>query len=109
MIKLKRAQYRYNGEDRMDITAKSAEGYAKWFAPLWEMVVAHKSGAVDDETYARRYIRILNRVPHLSHKLEEYGESGEITFVCFCPDGKFCHTHILINYLVDRFPDKFSK
>ena len=107
MIKLRRAQYRYDGEDRMDVTAKSAKGYAKWFAPSWQMIFGHKSGTINDETYTKRYMELLDRIP--DYVFEELEKWDKITFVCFCPDGKFCHTNILIDYLVNKFPDKFEK
>lgn len=91
------AQYRYSGDDRLDITAKSAVGSGKVLAPTWKMVNDYKAGTIDQWDYATKYFSLIigrmmvyddsNRVA-----LWDIGENHkQITLVCFCPPGEFCH------------------
>ena len=43
-LKFYTAQYRYKGEDRMDITVKGQDPIGKMFAPTWAMVMGLKDG-----------------------------------------------------------------
>lgn len=109
MIKLNRAQMRYSEPDRLDITAKSAEGWAKNLAPTWGLVWGHKNGALTDEQYTESYLHSINLVGIPLDELLRFGHiNGSITFVCYCPDGKFCHTHLLIEYLLKECPEIFE-
>ena len=110
MITLKRAQMRYNQSDRLDITIKSAVGFARAFAPTWRMVMEHKKGEITDTQYTAMYSGILAlNAHHYINELEHFAaqHNNNITFVCYCPDGKFCHTHLLIDYLVKHYPAAF--
>lgn len=108
MIKLKREQYRYNEKDRLDVTVKGAKGFAKWLAPTWKMVMGHKDGSLSDEEYIKMYLSKLEGTPSfVISELEKLGP--EITFVCFCANGSFCHTYLLMDYLVEHFPTKFKR
>jgi len=107
---LKRAQIRRGRKTQrgdLDITVKSAEGIGKYLAPTWPMVLGHKDGTLSDEDYEWMYRRILDRNPIKVYRaLWKYGKDcgGQITFLCYCPDGVFCHTHLLIDYLLEKFP-----
>jgi uncharacterized protein YeaO (DUF488 family) len=105
MIILNREQIRYSGEDRIDITVKSATNWARNLAPTWDMVWAHKNGKISDKEYTEQYIDLIekNGIP-----LNELLEFNKITFVCYCPNGKFCHTHLLIDYLLEQYPNLFE-
>ena len=107
-IKLNRAQMRYSGTDRLDITVKSANNWAKRLAPTWGMVWDHKNGSLSDEEYTYRYLHIIDSLGIPIDELLEFGKDSSITFVCYCSDGKFCHTHLLIDYLVDKCPESFE-
>lgn len=101
-IRLNRAQMRYFGDDRLDITVKSAEGWARKLAPTWGMVWGHKHGNISDEEYKEQYIHVLE-IP-FDELLEFAKDTRSVTFVCYCADGKFCHTHLLIDYLITQYP-----
>lgn len=108
MILVQRAPIRKNGPYGIDITAKSASGPARYFAPTWDMVMGSKRGQLTWDDYTERYIAILDGVPEFAWKwLKAQANNGVLTVLCYCPDGKQCHTHLLIAYACERFPDDF--
>jgi uncharacterized protein YeaO (DUF488 family) len=86
------AQYRYSGQDRMDITAKSKEPLGKIFSPTWKIVDAYKYHNMSEEEYSLRYLHEM-RISYLKYreKWNEVLNKSLITVVCFCPAGEFCH------------------
>ncbi len=116
IVKLKRAQMSAPGG--LDITVKSARGFAKRFAPTWDMVMGHKSGQISDGVYTNAYNVILSLIPDPRQdkalnnpwrQLWRLGqETGEVTLKCYCQDGKFCHTHICIDYATTKWPEAFE-
>lgn len=98
-LKIYTAQYRYGGPDRYDITVKG--GVAKAFSPSWDMVMGYKNGTVSEEEYVARYTLMMatSRLNH-SKEWEELLAMDEVTLVCFCANGSFCHRHILADILV---------
>lgn len=116
-VKLKRAQIR-QGQQGIDTTVKSATGFAKAFAPTWDMVMGHKNGTLSDERYTFQYTTILDRIldPRRDRSLENpwrqllaAGQgAGEVTLLCYCRDGRFCHTHLMIDYATTRWPEAFE-
>lgn len=109
MILIQRAPIRKNGPDGVDITVKSALGSARHFAPTWDMVMGSKRGEITWDEYTERYRAILDSVSEDAwHWLAEQARNGVLTLLCYCPDGKeHCHTHLLIAYACERFPDCF--
>ncbi len=93
----------------LDVTVKSATEFGKLFAPTWEMVIGYKQERFSAEKYTKQYLSLLDQLPVEAFRaLWHFGkEAGEITFICYCPNNTFCHTHILINYLVGRFRKGF--
>lgn len=98
-------------EGTLDITVKGSGGLGRNFAPTWEMVLGHKRGEVSDAEYTKRYFAILDALPvDTFRRLYRFGQkTGEITFLCYCPDGSFCHTYLLMDYLVRKYPTGFTK
>ena len=97
------AQYRYPGQDRLDITVKGNNVAGKIYAPTWQMVQAVKEKTITEEEYTGRYYNLL---------IERWKTNGEemmrlvnmvsdrdMTLVCFCPSGAFCHRHLLVEFL----------
>ena len=117
MIKLYRAQITgYKGIGGLDITVKSAKGFARFFAPTWDMVMGHKQGRLTDNQYTFRYTQILARMENGKEVIPikdlcQFGwdHSDAITFLCYCRDGAFCHTYILMDYLIHNWPHLFEK
>lgn len=102
------AQYRYNGSDRLDITVKGAAGMGAIFAPTWDMVNSYKARAKDlvawDQTYYMQYEKLLRgryytrggwAFEHLYH----LARAEDVTVVCFCAPGHFCHRELLCRIL----------
>lgn len=94
----------------LDVTRKTGVGLGAKFAPTWEMIMGHKSGAIDDAEYAERYFEILDMLPEQAFEdLHQYGleQGGRLVLQCYCASGKFCHTILLIQYLRQKHGDKF--
>jgi len=107
-ILIKRAQIsQYRRPDALDVTVKSCPAWAKPLAPTWKMVRDGKSGKMSQEVYAELYATILDLVPRETmERLRAFGEKhGGITFTCYCPDGFFCHTHLLMGWLANNWPE----
>lgn len=98
MLKVWTAQFRYKGDDRLDITVKTGN---KAFSPVWSMVMGHKNGTLTDEQYTDLYIK------RMRYSYKKYGDEWakllqmeEVTLVCFCKAHDFCHRYLLADILV---------
>lgn len=108
MILIQRAPIRKNGPVGVDVTVKSALGPARCFAPTWDMVMGSKRGQLTWDEYTERYMAILDGVPESAWEwLKAQAHNGVLTVLCYCPDGKNCHTHLLMEYACARFPQQF--
>ena len=58
MVKLTRAQIR-PGVKGVDVTVKSAKGFARSFAPTWKIVFGYKRGTLTEAQYTEQYMKIL--------------------------------------------------
>jgi hypothetical protein len=91
------AHFRYSGDDRMDITVKSSTPPGNVLAPTWDMVNGYRTGKISQWDYALQYFSLL------MVRMSTIGDSWrasfddivldrpQITLVCFCPAGQFCH------------------
>ena len=98
---IRTAQYHYRGPDRLDITVKSKDPLGSKFAPTWDMVRTCKTTNTTEATegnYLRDYYKILEHAPF--SKLKDLGE--QITLVCYCPVGAFCHRIVLASVIESR-------
>lgn len=102
------AQYRYSGNDRLDITVKGNCPAGKLYAPTWMMVTGYKNGSMTQQIYEKLYYDLLIERWKTSSDFREsndrliqlFGNPGrDMTFVCFCPPDKFCHRHLLVRWL----------
>lgn len=103
------AQYRYPGKDRLDITVKGNCPAGKLYAPTWKMVQGVKDGTMTEEEYTGQYYGLLieryNKLGSEMIKLVEIVQgtanmpARDVTVVCFCPAGTFCHRHLLVQFL----------
>jgi len=98
-MKLYTAQYRYSGDDRLDITVKGKDQSGKIFAPTWKMVMLSKDKKISWHEYKRMY-KDLMRSSYLKKQAdwEEILNREEVTFVCFCKSGSSCHRYLLAEY-----------
>lgn len=72
------------------------------------MVLGSKNGTLSEAAYVKLYVRLLDDGARvwLPWLLEQ---PSPLKFLCYCRDGVFCHTNVLIDYLVERHPDKFAR
>lgn len=91
------AQYKYNGNDRIDITVSGNATPGKVLAPTWEMVKEFKAGKLSQWDYTIKWFSLIVERAHTvgdSWRLELDNiitNRPQITLVCFCPAGEFCH------------------
>lgn len=101
MTKIYTAQYRYSGNDRLDITVKGNHPLGKIFAPTWSMVLGVKRGDITKEQYDALYQDILaSSLRNYEAAWEHIATWPSITLVCFCPTGSHCHRYALANAFV---------
>jgi hypothetical protein len=106
-MKIYTAHYRYSGDDRLDITVKGNTYPGNVLAPTWEMVKDYKAGKIDQWLYATQYFgHVVSRVSNLGMDgrvmraaLNNITERQQVTLVCFCPAGDFCHRIIAARML----------
>lgn len=100
-LKIYTSQFRYSGDDRLDITVKSGR---KEFAPTWDMVMGHKSDALSDEDYIVMYKQLMNQSYKNNRKVwKELLNRDSVTLVCYCAKGKFCHRVVLAEMMAKAF------
>lgn len=80
----------------------------KWneVVPPWKIVQDHKSGIISNEEYCIRYVNHLDSIGIDRYKdwLDSLvGSSDMILLLCYESPNKFCHRHILSNYLNNKF------
>lgn len=101
----------------IDVTVRGQDTYGRHFAPTWALVLDHKAGRITNEEYAARYLKLLedryNDDPWTRTAvayLHQYGRSrnDRAVLLCYCRDGVFCHTHLLMKWLIERHPDLFD-
>jgi hypothetical protein len=106
------AQYRYSDKDRIDITVKGGDIAGKLWAPTWDMVNGWKKGNITNEQYSQKYYELLTerwnasvdfcqstlRLVDMVNGTKEM-PARDVTFVCFCPPGTFCHRYLLVAWL----------
>ena len=100
MLKIHTSAYRYSGKDRLDITAKGQDAIGKLFAPPWNLVMAYKEHRIDEAEYTDQYSSLMTDT-WLSHPdaWKNILTRDEVTLVCFCKAGTFCHRYILARFL----------
>ena len=96
------AQYRYSGQDRLDITVKGNSPAGKIYAPTWDMVSWLKKGKISEGQYTESYYKMLLERWEVAGSemlnLVEMVKDRDLTVVCFCPSGNFCHRHLLVKF-----------
>lgn len=86
-------------------------------SPPWWLVNAYKSKKIGEEVYREHYLHHLDKnildivkwLDSLPEKLPIIKETNHLVLKCFCPEGVFCHTHLLINWLLVEFPERFER
>lgn len=93
------AQFRYSGDDRLDITVRTGNPI---FAPSWEMVTGIKQETLSEFTYTEQYKAVM-RLSYTQNydQWQMLLDQPSVTLVCYCPANTFCHRHILAKLLVE--------
>lgn len=114
------AQYRYPGKDRLDITVKGNHPIGSLYAPTWNMVNAVKNGTLSEELYTGQYYNLLierwktngsemmKLVEDLQSNFYTGAHAKDITLVCFCPSGSFCHRYLLVKFLQHNYAVEYG-
>ena len=80
------------------------------FAPSWDMVSRWKAHQVTEAAYTKEYRLILEKIERKDWEwLSEQSIDNVVIVLCFCKDGDFCHTLVLIEYALEHFSDLFKK
>lgn len=86
----------------VDITVKTGD---KRLAPSWDFLMEYKNSAKDEEAekiYTEKYRAKMNAQFRADpDPLVGILFMGEVAIACMCPDGKFCHRHLLATGLVN--------
>ena len=98
-MKLYTAQYRYSGDDRLDITIKGKDPIGRIFAPSWKMVMGSKEGKISWDEYQKMYRELMQNA-YRQHRdtWDNILNRDEVTLVCFCKSDPTCHRYLLADY-----------
>jgi len=94
------AQYKYAGDDRLDITVKGKDPIGRCFAPTWKMVMGSKERKISWDEYKQMYRELMQK--SYQENLGIWNDilgRDEVTLVCFCASGTDCHRYLLAGYL----------
>ncbi len=81
-----------------------SQGVPEWFhgrvnklvAPDWDIIMAYKNGQITEEEYTKRYTAQLDRIG--INKILTSFKDGDV-LLCYEKSGRFCHRHILAEWL----------
>jgi uncharacterized protein YeaO (DUF488 family) len=103
MITLSRGQIGYAAG--LDTSVKSG---LQILAPTWEMVMGVKNKTITEAEYIEDYKNSLDFYETRILRYLREMDTKHWTFLCYCRDEWFCHTYILIEWLVTKFPSEFT-
>jgi len=94
-----------NIDDCLSISVGTPPWYSgkkfKELQPTWNMVTGHKDGTISDKEYTKMYYElVLNKL----NKDELIEKLDNKILLCWCGKSKFCHRHILREWLNDYKP-----
>ena len=80
--------------------------HALILAPDSDTLWAHKNEYIDDKEYTRQYLDKLNRILDngtLQSIIENLKAHDKVLLLCYEGKYKFCHRHILADFLNEHF------
>lgn len=81
----------------LDVTVKSGD---RVFAPTWPMVMGYKNGTLSEAQYTADYVSLMtSSYRENKERWLEVLNMGEVTLLCYCKPGAFCHRTILAQLL----------
>ena len=76
-------------------------------APTRRLLADYKDGKISEEEYTKEYIKYLDELKEngFLEKFVNYynNHSMDVVLLCYEAPGKFCHRHLLANYLNQHF------
>ena len=78
---------------------RSGIGRIQQFLPDWSIVDGIKKGKITEQEYTEKYLEKLNTFQITKENIEALNNS---VLLCFESPEKFCHRHILANWLKDK-------
>lgn len=77
-----------------------------FLAPTKELVWGHKYKGQSDQWYKDGYRELIGqRWPDVGDWLRGLDEDEDITLLCYCQEGKFCHRKIIYTLITHYRPD----
>jgi len=89
----------------LDVTAKSAQGIGRFFAPSWDLVMGFKNGLIPVAAYSAHYRRVYLAAlasQFVGVLFQAVGDR-ELVLLCYCRENHFCHTLLLRDWLLEEF------
>lgn len=95
----KSRSYERSGLVVIDTTVKSGD---KVFAPTWQIVMDVKKSIITPEEYTASYHQMMkySYANNKEHWRDLLSSKEPIVICCYCAAGKFCHRHLLVDYLL---------
>lgn len=85
------------GIPAFDTTVKTG---CYWVAPSWDIVVAVKSNRITPDEYTAKYWAWLVDSYHFHPEFWDWlVRQPVLALGCYCAPGKFCHRHLLVNFI----------
>lgn len=88
----------------LDISVKSAKA-GRCFAPTWDMVLGYKRGTISKFKYMLEYTHLLSK---LNKQIFIDLAKKDRHLKCYCANGEFCHTYLLIYHCLTNYPELFT-
>lgn len=113
-IELRRGRIPITNLNMIDITVKSARTEYKCFAPTWDLVMSSKRKQITKAQYKERFIKLLNTRNldcAITNLQQTYitNHSKPIYLCCYCSLDRWCHTDMVIDYLIEKYPNLFCR
>lgn len=104
-------QNKYIGVSIALYTPKTFRYHCLHFAPSKSTLEKYKNGEINQAQYTKEYLQKLNYLynhglmayPLKLIKSIENQENKEAVLLCYEAKDKFCHRHILVNFLKEKF------
>lgn len=101
---------RLSNKDVIDVTTHS-ELFSNFAPDRDELYHFKRTG--DFERYSKFFFNKIDKIPLiewnrlLNFKYAEIRGQKTIILGCFCQDNQFCHTHLLIDRILELFPEDY--
>jgi len=114
LVKLSRGRLPVIGRGEIDVTVKTSLERWRAFAPDWELVLGHKRGEISHAEYTHAYREALElsaangELPVQELHAQGIEACSSLILCCYCKMIDWCHTHVLISWLCEKYPALFE-